>query len=567
MSIRVISDSSLVDEQRSATSVGPRLDVPWQRGAGSRVWENLRALLAGPPAPREFQEGSNFRGCYLISRAPRRLIVTSLLWHAITVALLIQFGRFFWRPPLFAAVPDLELAWSGPIEDLPVVLPREIAKKASPPGEPKKPLRRRGADAFHPRQTIISAPKLPTHPRQTLIQPDAPPVAPTFLPPMPNIVEWSANAPARPKLQLSAKDFAKMHANQPVPQQNRDVAVPQLPNHERNPADINIASIAEPARPALRINSGSSATSAPKRARLAASSTDPPPDIPSTGGNQRIIALSAMPAPVAPPAPMPAGNLASRVTISPDGPQPGVPGGSANGPAGNGGAGGNSASPGGNGNSTGGGNGSAPGVSITGGNPRNSSGTSGLGGPPYSRNTLPSLHITPGMIAANPPKADAPASKSADASITGRLKPGDPPERILGERTIYTLNVNTPNISSKMGSWILKFAELDDDGSPAANARRASGTLSGPVPLRKVDPRYPPELIQERVQGEVVLYAIIRENGSVDSIQVIRSVDPVLDQNAMEALAQWKFQPGSRNGAPVALEAVVHIPFRISRPD
>jgi outer membrane biosynthesis protein TonB len=39
-------------------------------------------------------------------------------------------------------------------------------------------------------------------------------------------------------------------------------------------------------------------------------------------------------------------------------------------------------------------------------------------------------------------------------------------------------------------------------------------------------------------------------------------VDPILDANAMEALAQWKFRPAERRGEPVDLEAVVHIPFR-----
>jgi TonB family protein len=568
MSFRVISTSISPVGSRPKKLDDPRFEVPWQRGATRRMWENLGSLLGGPRAPRDFDGGRYFRGCWIKGRVPSRSMVTSLIWHSFVAILLIQFGRFLWTPPRVAAMPEFELTWSGPAEDLPLLSPKGPAKQPSPPGDPAKPVPQRGADAFHPRQTIINAPKLPTHPRQTLIQPNMPPEAPKILPPLPNMVIWQPNEPARPKLQLSAQDFAKMHPNQPVQQQNRDVAVPELPNQERNLADINIAALPDPARPALRINSGASTITAPKPVPTAASSTDPPPDIGATGGNQRVIALSAMPAPVAPPAQMPPGNLSSRVSISPDGRQPGTPDGSPNGAAGNGGAGGNSTSPGGNGNTAGGGNGTSPGVSITGGNPRNSSGTSGLGGPPYTRNTLPSLHVTPGMSAAPAPaKSDTTTSKPPDASFGGRIKPGDPPERIFGERTFYTLHVNSPNISSKMGSWVLKFAELDDDGSPAAVARRLSGELSGPVATKKVDPRYPPTLVAAHVQGEVVLYAIIRENGSIDSIQVIRSLDPVLDQNAMEALAQWKFQAGSRNGVPVALEAVIHIPFKTTRPD
>jgi protein TonB len=58
-----------------------------------------------------------------------------------------------------------------------------------------------------------------------------------------------------------------------------------------------------------------------------------------------------------------------------------------------------------------------------------------------------------------------------------------------------------------------------------------------------------------------VLYAIIRESGSVDSIQVVKRLDPQLDRNAIGAVANWKFSPASRNGEPVAVEVVIHIPF------
>jgi len=59
-----------------------------------------------------------------------------------------------------------------------------------------------------------------------------------------------------------------------------------------------------------------------------------------------------------------------------------------------------------------------------------------------------------------------------------------------------------------------------------------------------------------------VLYAVIRADGSVDSVELVRGIDQQLDANAMEALSQWKFRPASRQGAPVDLKAIVHIPFR-----
>ena len=87
------------------------------------------------------------------------------------------------------------------------------------------------------------------------------------------------------------------------------------------------------------------------------------------------------------------------------------------------------------------------------------------------------------------------------------------------------------------------------------------GELSGPAPLETVDPKYPQDMINQHVHGQVVLYAIIRRDGSVDSIQLVQSLDPVLDKNAMRALGLWKFRPGKRAGVPVDLEAVVYIPF------
>jgi protein TonB len=104
----------------------------------------------------------------------------------------------------------------------------------------------------------------------------------------------------------------------------------------------------------------------------------------------------------------------------------------------------------------------------------------------------------------------------------------------------------------------MNFAELDSDGKPAP---RREG-LSGPVPLHKVDPKYPPDMVNEHVEGEVILYAIIRADGSVDSVQLVRGVDPELDRNAMQALSRWKFRPALRNNQPVELEALVRIPFR-----
>ena len=60
--------------------------------------------------------------------------------------------------------------------------------------------------------------------------------------------------------------------------------------------------------------------------------------------------------------------------------------------------------------------------------------------------------------------------------------------------------------------------------------------------LRKVDPGYDPGAVREGVEGTVVLYAVIHQDGKVDSVRVVRSLHPRLDENAVQALLRWQFQ-------------------------
>ena len=91
------------------------------------------------------------------------------------------------------------------------------------------------------------------------------------------------------------------------------------------------------------------------------------------------------------------------------------------------------------------------------------------------------------------------------------------------------------------------------------------GELLAPVPTRAVDPAYPVELMRQNVEGTVTLYAVIHSDGSVGDVRVMQSVDDRLDHYASIALSRWQFRPATRNGTPVALEAIVMIPFRSAR--
>jgi TonB family protein len=488
-----------------------------------------------------------FRDCRVERSFPRRAFLAAALLH-------IAFVIFPWQnlPGASRHNPSFDntqLTWSGSIEDLPfLTVPR--ARATTPrKSVPDPPPAEHSVDAFHPRQRIYTDPVHPTHPRQTLINPAAPAEAPKFLPAMPNIVQLAASqVPARPHIEISEQALTKLHPHKARTVATTDAPSPDLPNLEQRPAEISLAATPTgPARPKLEINAGS----APRVASRKQTGDAAAPEVPAVpsevngGAPSTLIALSANPAPPAPVVPVPQGNLAARVAMSPDG-KPGAPGNSP-GPAKSG-----------NGDSHGNGTGRAGksdiGISISGGSPKPNANSSGLGG--ALKLSLPKTQSglkrpDPNADADDPPERIGPPNFAT-------LPPGAKPELIFTSRRVYSMNINMPNLSSATGSWIIHFSELHLGGSAAHRL----GEVNAPVALRKVDPKYPQTLVQDHVEGEVILYGVIRRDGAVDSIQLVRGIDPQLDAYSIEAFAQWKFQPATKEGQPVDLEAIVYIPFR-----
>jgi TonB family protein len=538
-------------------AAGPQFEVRWSSFHQS-LGSSIRALVTGPTPSKNFVSRNFFRDCSVEGRVPRAAVIAAALWHI--VFLVAPWPDLPATPRKNSAFENFQLSWSGPVNDFP---PLKLSAAPaptipSPRGDIAKPMAREGAGAFHPRQRIFTDPIAPTHPRQTLINTAARIVPPKILPSLPNIVLLQKNAvPAKPRMEITEQILAQLH-----PREHRQAAVkaaplPDVPTVDGLPAEITLAPTSNaPARPKLELNAGA----APRVAQQRASSDDagPAPELArqnSLNPNaSTLMALSATPGPVAPSAP-PQGNLAARVAISPEGKQPGVLGGK---PVpnenNNGGIGGAAENAG----------GSASGniaetnsmdASISGGNPT-AKNISGLSVTPQPKMDSPTPHRIVSKIDPRARIADAP-DRTGPPNFAA-LPPGAKPEQIFATKKMYTMLVNMPNLNSATGSWILNFSELH---SSSAAPHGSSTDVSGPSPIKKSDPRYPPTLVNEHVEGEVVLYAVIRADGSVDSVELVRGLDQQLDANAMEALSQWKFRPASRQGTPVDLEAIVHIPF------
>ncbi len=99
-------------------------------------------------------------------------------------------------------------------------------------------------------------------------------------------------------------------------------------------------------------------------------------------------------------------------------------------------------------------------------------------------------------------------------------------------------------------------------GGAAARRVRVGGSVRPPTKVVDVRPVYPEEARAAKIQGVVILEAVLGEDGAVIDTKILRSI-PELDQAAIDAVSQWKYEPTLLNGEPVELEMTVTINFTL----
>jgi periplasmic protein TonB len=87
--------------------------------------------------------------------------------------------------------------------------------------------------------------------------------------------------------------------------------------------------------------------------------------------------------------------------------------------------------------------------------------------------------------------------------------------------------------------------------------------IDPPQLLREVRPSYTDEARRRMLEGDVVLEIIVRRDGTVGNMRVLRSLGAGLDQKALDAVRQWRFGPAKRQGAPVDVVVEVSVEFKL----
>src|SRR5438067_11946591 len=113
---------------------------------------------------------------------------------------------------------------------------------------------------------------------------------------------------------------------------------------------------------------------------------------------------------------------------------------------------------------------------------------------------------------------------------------------------------------------IIHRQELWDipNGSMAGATGRIGGAVKAPRVRTKIDPAYPPYAREQRVQGSVVLWMVVDTDGRVKHVRVAKSLCCGLDEQAVAAIRQWKFDPATnKDGKPVDVQLNVEVNFRL----
>ena len=100
-------------------------------------------------------------------------------------------------------------------------------------------------------------------------------------------------------------------------------------------------------------------------------------------------------------------------------------------------------------------------------------------------------------------------------------------------------------------------------GGTGGGVFRPGGAVSAPKAISEVKPRYTSEALLHKVQGSVVLEFVVNRDGRPTQIHVIRSLDKGLDQEAVVAVMQWRFEPGRVAGEPVDVLVTAVLDFQI----
>jgi len=519
---------------------------------------SVAALCARPKLPASRNLKHLYRDASLTGfRLPGFGILNSLLLH---LALIL--GIIFVPMALPTRAPHLSAAFLPP-EVIFYPVPENCTPSRLPGIAPRGPGGRPGSGvrpkvAPDPGKrvsngdlTVISKPLHPDNSHQTIIQPASPPDLriPNDLR-LPNLSLGTLAAPKKPTFDLSIK--------KPTQENEKLAADMATPLAETN-ANYSLATDLRPTNSQPKLPLPTGAISRPVRRDVATEGAagSEVPEVGVAGDNRAILAIGIDPSGPNAGIAVPPGNRWGDFTIAPGTGNSGSPGGRASGQPGGGGSGGNGRAgdesvgigPGREGGG-GGKDGSASSISIKG----TGNGVAGV--------AMLDPHVEAKMI--YPVAMIGPKIRKNQMIISAGPVGGGGlgVYRALPCSKIYTifLPMNDSN-------WTMQYCQKSSASSETQESDPRSTVIQLETGLVPPDPDLESRFDFKRLsvppgKGRqlIVLKGTLREDGTVDGLEVYQGVVPQMDEAARLAFSRWKFKPAMRAGKPVAIELLVGIP-------
>jgi protein TonB len=166
---------------------------------------------------------------------------------------------------------------------------------------------------------------------------------------------------------------------------------------------------------------------------------------------------------------------------------------------------------------------------------------------------------------APPPRPAVRRDTAPQPAVNPNAAPTEAPREITPERLVDPgFEANKPVDGGTI------FGTIEDglkDPIPAAAASvapvRVGGQIRSPTKIHESPLVYPAIAQAARVQGMVIIEALIDADGRVTNAKVLRSI-PLLDQAALDAVRTWQYTPTLLNGVPVAVIMTVVVQFRLN---
>src|SRR5436189_5263111 len=93
-------------------------------------------------------------------------------------------------------------------------------------------------------------------------------------------------------------------------------------------------------------------------------------------------------------------------------------------------------------------------------------------------------------------------------------------------------------------------------------AAQEQARTTSPVLIKEVKPDYTDAAKARKVQGTVEMAVLVQTDGAPGpDVRILKSLDPDLDQQAIKAVRQWRFKPGTKDGQPVAVDVNIEMTF------